>query len=75
MEQETSLFVPLLGGAEASECVSLRESMFKSSWATVEARVQGILREANSATLDEVTTFVQDETSPKYVGCHEGAVE
>jgi origin recognition complex subunit 3 len=61
---DESLFVPLLGGAESPACVRLREKVFEKSWAAVEDRVQAILRNANTATLDEVTSFVRDPNTP-----------
>ncbi|KAL2756413.1 hypothetical protein ACRALDRAFT_1081719 [Sodiomyces alcalophilus JCM 7366] len=57
----SSLFVPLLNGLESADCVRLREKLFTESWGRNETRVQNILRDANSATLDQVTTFVQTE--------------
>lgn len=63
-----SLFVPLLGGAESPACVRLREKVFEKSWAAVEGQVQAILRNANTATLDEVTSFVREPNMPEYAG-------
>lgn len=56
-EDDPSWFVPLLNGAEAPACVRLRERLFRSSWRGIEARVQTILRDANSATLGQVADF------------------
>ncbi|KAM0332455.1 hypothetical protein ACHAQA_002736 [Verticillium albo-atrum] len=65
---EPSWFVPLLNGAEAPECVRLREKLFRTSWGRIEAQVQTILRDANSATLDEVAAFVRGgHASPEQV--------
>ncbi|KOS20321.1 Origin recognition complex subunit 3 [Escovopsis weberi] len=55
-----SLFVPLLNGAEGPEFVQLRQRLFEESWGMVERRIRNILRESNSATLDEVSTFVNE---------------
>ncbi|POR31822.1 Uncharacterized protein TPAR_07934 [Tolypocladium paradoxum] len=52
------LFVPLLNGAERPEAVRLRQRLFEESWAKVDGRIQGILRDSNSATLDQVSSFV-----------------
>ncbi|ODA81974.1 hypothetical protein RJ55_00479 [Drechmeria coniospora] len=52
------LFVPLLNGTEKLECARLRQRLFAESWAVVDERIQGILRDANSATLDQVSSFV-----------------
>ncbi|KND90156.1 Origin recognition complex subunit 3 [Tolypocladium ophioglossoides CBS 100239] len=52
------LFVPLLNGAEKPEAVRLRQRLFEESWAKVDGRIQGILRDSNSATLDQVSAFV-----------------
>ncbi|ROT36777.1 origin recognition complex subunit [Sodiomyces alkalinus F11] len=57
----SSLFVPLLNGLESVACVQLREKLFHDAWGRNETRVQNILRDANSATLDQVATFVQAE--------------
>ncbi|KAB5563563.1 origin recognition complex subunit 3 N-terminus-domain-containing protein [Coniochaeta sp. 2T2.1] len=52
-------FVPLFHGAESPRCVALREEIFHSSWAGIEARIQHALREANKNTLAEVGSFVR----------------
>ncbi|CCF43521.1 origin recognition complex subunit [Colletotrichum higginsianum] len=56
-------FASLLNGAELAECVKLREKLFQTSWGHLESKVQGILRDANSATLDQVTAFIREESS------------
>ncbi|KAJ6445690.1 Carbamoyl-phosphate synthase arginine-specific large chain [Purpureocillium lavendulum] len=57
-EEAESLFVPLLSGKESAECVRLRQRLYEDSWAKVDARLQGMLRESNLATLEQVTAFV-----------------
>ncbi|UNI15075.1 Origin recognition complex subunit 3 [Purpureocillium takamizusanense] len=52
------LFVPLLNGKESAACVRLRQRLYEESWAKVDARLQGMLRESNLATLEQVTAFV-----------------
>ncbi|XP_044714923.1 origin recognition complex subunit [Hirsutella rhossiliensis] len=52
------LFAPLLNGAEKPEYVRLRQQLFEASWARIDDRMQGILRESNSSTLDQVSAFV-----------------
>ncbi|KAL0938960.1 origin recognition complex subunit [Colletotrichum truncatum] len=59
-------FSSLLNGGELVECVQLREKLFKASWARIESKVQKILRDANSATLDQVTAFVQDKAGSQH---------
>ncbi|KZL86627.1 origin recognition complex subunit [Colletotrichum incanum] len=58
----SSTFAPLLNGGELAECVKLREKLFQTSWGRLESKVQRILRDANSATLDQVTAFVRDQS-------------
>ncbi|KAF6808081.1 origin recognition complex subunit [Colletotrichum sojae] len=57
----TKTFVPSLNGDELPECVQLREKLFQASWDRIETKVQKILRDANSATLDQVTAFIRDQ--------------
>ncbi|KJK77760.1 hypothetical protein H634G_06727 [Metarhizium anisopliae BRIP 53293] len=57
---EAPLFVPLLNGAEQEAFVRLRQTRFEEAWAMVDLRIQAILRESNSATLDQVSAFVND---------------
>ncbi|PWI65168.1 hypothetical protein PCL_07345 [Purpureocillium lilacinum] len=52
------LFVPLLNGKESAASVRLRQRLYEESWAKVDARLQGMLRESNLATLEQVTAFV-----------------
>ncbi|KAM3450602.1 hypothetical protein MY3296_005973 [Beauveria thailandica] len=54
----SSLFVPLLNGAESAACVQERHRLYEESWAKVDSRIQGILRDSNSATLEQVSSFV-----------------
>ncbi|KAM3499200.1 hypothetical protein MY10362_007520 [Beauveria mimosiformis] len=54
----SSLFVPLLNGAESAACVQERHRLYEDSWAKVDSRIQGILRNSNSATLEQVSSFV-----------------
>ncbi|WYZ34771.1 hypothetical protein EsH8_I_001047 [Colletotrichum jinshuiense] len=61
----SSTFVPLLNSGELAECVRLREKLFKTSWGRLESKVQKILRDANSATLDQVTAFVQNQSGSR----------
>ncbi|KAK5987306.1 Origin recognition complex subunit 3-like protein [Cladobotryum mycophilum] len=60
---EASLFVSLLNGTESPECVQLRQRLFQESWGMIDARIQGILRDSNSATLDQVSSFVTQAVS------------
>ncbi|KAK2600253.1 Origin recognition complex subunit 3 [Conoideocrella luteorostrata] len=55
---EPPLFVPLFNGAEKTDFVKLRQRKFEESWGLIDQRIQNILRESNSATLEEVTKFV-----------------
>ncbi|KIE01886.1 origin recognition complex subunit, partial [Metarhizium majus ARSEF 297] len=57
---EAPLFVPLLNGAEQEAFVRLRQTRFDEAWAMIDLRIQAILRESNSATLDQVSAFVND---------------
>ncbi|KAL6878664.1 origin recognition complex subunit 3 N-terminus domain-containing protein [Trichoderma novae-zelandiae] len=59
----SSRFAPLLNGAESAACVRRRERLLEESWAMVDARIQGILRDSNSATLDGVSQFVREAKS------------
>lgn len=52
------MFVPLLNGAEGPDFVRLRERLYEESWGRIEGRIQDALRESNSATLEQVTSFV-----------------
>ncbi|TDZ27022.1 Origin recognition complex subunit 3 [Colletotrichum orbiculare MAFF 240422] len=58
---EPTTFGPLFDGGELAECVQLREKLFETSWARIETKK--ILRDANSATLDQVTAFIRDQDS------------
>ncbi|KAK1514327.1 origin recognition complex subunit [Colletotrichum costaricense] len=58
----SSSFVPLLNGEELPECVALREKQFQTSWDHLESKAQEKLRDANSATLDQVTAFIRDQS-------------
>ncbi|KAK0383147.1 hypothetical protein NLU13_9060 [Sarocladium strictum] len=51
-------FVPLLNGAEKPAAVHQRERLFSEGWDEVHGRVQTVLRESNTATLDQVKSFV-----------------
>ncbi|KAM3524438.1 hypothetical protein NHJ13051_004559 [Beauveria bassiana] len=55
----SSLFVPLLNGAESAACVQERHRLYEESWAKVDSRIQAILRDSNSATLEQVSSFVR----------------
>ncbi|OAQ98082.1 hypothetical protein LLEC1_03158 [Akanthomyces lecanii] len=64
----SALFVPLLNGAESATCVQERHRLYEESWTKVNSRiqdemtdwaVQGILRDSNSATLEQVSSFVR----------------
>jgi origin recognition complex subunit 3 len=52
-------FVPLFGGSENPAAVRRRAEHFEQSWAPIETRIQEILKEANQATLEEVSAFVR----------------
>ncbi|ATY63481.1 origin recognition complex subunit [Cordyceps militaris] len=54
----SSLFVPLLSGAESAASVQERYRLYEEGWAKVNSRIQGILRDSNSATLEQVSSFV-----------------
>ncbi|EFQ26345.1 origin recognition complex subunit [Colletotrichum graminicola] len=62
---DASTFAPLLNGSELAECVKLREKLFRTSWGRLESEIQKILRDANSATLDQVTAFFRDQACPQ----------
>ncbi|OAA79446.1 origin recognition complex subunit [Akanthomyces lecanii RCEF 1005] len=55
----SALFVPLLNGTERATCVQERHRLYEESWTKVNNRIQGILRDSNSATLEQVSSFVQ----------------
>ncbi|TQV95700.1 origin recognition complex subunit [Cordyceps javanica] len=55
----SSLFVPLLNGAESAACVHERYRLYEESWAKVNNRIERILRDSNSATLEQVSSFVR----------------
>ncbi|CCE33104.1 related to origin recognition complex subunit 3 [Claviceps purpurea 20.1] len=54
----SSSFVPLLNGAEGEEFVRLRRGVFGEAWGVVRGRIETIMRESNSATLEDVSRFV-----------------
>ncbi|OAA64848.1 origin recognition complex subunit [Cordyceps fumosorosea ARSEF 2679] len=61
----SSLFVPLLNGAEGAACVQERYRLYEESWTKVNNRIQAdgaqrILRDSNSATLEQVSSFVRE---------------
>ncbi|KAL7824219.1 origin recognition complex subunit 3 N-terminus domain-containing protein [Trichoderma gracile] len=56
--RSSSWFAPLLG--ESTACVRRRERLLEENWAMVDARIQDILRDSNSATLDGVSRFVRE---------------
>ncbi|KAH7326553.1 origin recognition complex subunit 3 N-terminus-domain-containing protein [Stachybotrys elegans] len=60
---EPPIFVPLLNGQEKPDCVQQRQALFEASWAMIDERVQEILRDSNSATLDQVSAFVDSAGS------------
>ncbi|UKZ46589.1 hypothetical protein TrVGV298_000794 [Trichoderma virens] len=62
-ESSASWFAPLLNGAESAACVQRRERLLEENWAKIDARIQDILRDSNSATLDEVSQFVNKAKS------------
>ncbi|PON21656.1 origin recognition complex subunit 3 [Trichoderma gamsii] len=53
-------FTPLLSGAEGMACVRRRERLLEEKWAVIDARIKDILRDSNSATLDDVSRFVTE---------------
>ncbi|UKZ73176.1 hypothetical protein TrVFT333_000817 [Trichoderma virens FT-333] len=62
-ESSASWFAPLLNGAESAACVQRREKLLEENWAKIDARIQDILRDSNSATLDDVSQFVNKAKS------------
>ncbi|TFB03827.1 Origin recognition complex subunit 3 [Trichoderma ghanense] len=54
----SSWFAPLLG--ESVACVRRRERLLEENWGRVDARIQEILRDSNSTTLDGVSRFVRE---------------
>ncbi|KAH6626054.1 origin recognition complex subunit 3 N-terminus-domain-containing protein [Chaetomium sp. MPI-SDFR-AT-0129] len=52
-------FPALFNGAESLEAARLRRELFEGSWPVLERRIQRVLREANTNTLDEVSSFLQ----------------
>ncbi|KAG6051001.1 hypothetical protein E4U39_002505 [Claviceps sp. Clav50 group G5] len=54
----SSSFVPLLNGAEGEEFVRLRRGVFEEAWGVVRGRIETIMKESNSATLEDVSRFV-----------------
>ncbi|RGP75437.1 origin recognition complex subunit 3 [Fusarium longipes] len=57
---DSSNFVPLLNGAEKPVFVQLREASFQESWAKIDQRIEGILKNSNLETLHEVNDFIKD---------------
>ncbi|KAG5924369.1 hypothetical protein E4U53_003418, partial [Claviceps sorghi] len=51
-------FAPLLNGAEGPPFVQRRGRCFREAWGAVHARIEGIVKESNSATLEGVSRFV-----------------
>ncbi|KAL7922652.1 origin recognition complex subunit 3 N-terminus domain-containing protein [Trichoderma austrokoningii] len=62
-ESSSSWFTPLLSGAESMACVRRRERLLEENWAVIDARIKDILRDSNSATLDDVSRFVTEAKS------------
>jgi hypothetical protein len=76
-------FEPLLNGFENTECIGIREKLFKRHWAKAEESIQvgvrqlqtilvltnlqSILGQSNENTLVKVTSFVQDATALRYL--------
>ncbi|KAK3299014.1 origin recognition complex subunit 3 N-terminus-domain-containing protein [Chaetomium fimeti] len=52
-------FPPLFNGAEGPDAVRIRRELFETAWPVLEGRIQHVLREANRATLDQVSSFLQ----------------
>ncbi|KAG5984929.1 hypothetical protein E4U55_002511 [Claviceps digitariae] len=59
----TPSFVPLLNGAEGEPFVTLRRERFEQAWGVVDERIETIMRESNSATLEDVSRFVASSKS------------
>ncbi|KKA26735.1 hypothetical protein TD95_000875 [Thielaviopsis punctulata] len=55
----SSNFVPLLNGVEPAAATALREHLFRTHWAHLDARITHVLRSANHATLEQVRAFVK----------------
>ncbi|EHK45254.1 uncharacterized protein TrAtP1_003503 [Trichoderma atroviride] len=62
-ESSSLWFTPLLSGAEGMACVRRRERLLEENWAVIDARIKDILRDSNSATLDDVSRFVTEAKS------------
>ncbi|KAH8129533.1 hypothetical protein ACSS6W_006597 [Trichoderma asperelloides] len=56
-------FTPLLSGAESMACVQRRQRLLDENWAVIDARIRDILRDSNSATLEDVSRFVTEAKS------------
>ncbi|KAI0913735.1 origin recognition complex subunit 3 N-terminus-domain-containing protein [Ustulina deusta] len=53
-------FQCLLQGAESEQAMNLRQETFEKLWSVIDSRIQGILRETNQSTQQEVTSFLQN---------------
>ncbi|KAI9784146.1 MAG: hypothetical protein M1839_002650 [Geoglossum umbratile] len=62
------IFSPLLNGSETPGCVALRLNTYQRLWSEQEARTNGILREANAKTLNNVVAFIKTASPAKYNG-------
>ncbi|PTB36967.1 uncharacterized protein TrAFT101_007175 [Trichoderma asperellum] len=62
-DSSSSWFTPLLSGAESMACVQRRQRLLDENWAVVDARIKNILRDSNSATLEDVSRFVTEAES------------
>ncbi|KAG5929910.1 hypothetical protein E4U42_003971 [Claviceps africana] len=52
-------FAPLLDGAEGEAFRGRRRERFEEAWEVVRGRIEAIVRESNSATLEGVSRFVE----------------
>ncbi|KAI1118756.1 origin recognition complex subunit 3 N-terminus-domain-containing protein [Nemania sp. NC0429] len=50
----------LLRGAESEQARRLRQESFEKLWSVIDSRIQGILRDTNQSTLQQVTSFLQN---------------
>ncbi|RAO72730.1 uncharacterized protein BHQ10_008742 [Talaromyces amestolkiae] len=66
---QSQVFVPLLGGKESSELVDGRKATFKELWSSQEERCKKVIEELDSGILEDITFFVKTASPEAYAGC------
>ncbi|KAJ5166564.1 uncharacterized protein N7482_005345 [Penicillium canariense] len=62
-------FVPLLNGGESAECVQLRHDTYKKLWVEQEYKIQAILEDVDAGVLNDVLSFVRENSPETCNGC------